>query len=703
MENTESKTALLCSLARAYHSRFERGAVFDDSLAFSLLGLSGQDETERLIREVLSCPACAEAESGADDALEAVLADLIMPIPLSRARFCEEELAAFARQNEQVQYVICGAGMDSFAFRNVNERIHVFEIDHPLTQEFKRQRIAELGWDIPENLTFVPVDFNEDDLPTELVGAGFRVERPTFVSIMGVTYYLRLPVFDRTIASLVSVLSDGSRIVFDFPAPVADDAPRDSRPRRLERLTAHLGEEMTGGYDFEEVRRLLLRHGLHIAVHLTPQNVQERFFDSVNQELSAFENVHLISAVKKKRQALDSYIFSSESVTKGHPDKICDIVSDSILDAYLAQDPRAHVAIDCLVKNNTFVASGEVSADATVDVEAVAREAVRGIGYTDEELGFWANGFTFVNLIDRQSPDIAQGVNSALEVREEAGDDIGAGDQGIMFGYAVDETPELMPTPISLAHRLARRLTRVREDGTLPYLRPDGKTQVSVRYEDGIPVEVDTVVLSTQHDESVSEEQLAHDMRELVIRPVISENLLTDRTRVLINPTGRFVIGGPVGDSGLTGRKIIVDTYGGAAAHGGGAFSGKDPTKVDRSACYAARHVAKNIVAAGLARRVEVQVAYAIGVANPVSLRVNTYGTGRVSDPALENAVRQLFDLRPAAIIEALELDRPQYAQTAAYGHFGRNDLDVAWERTDRAADLAEFFRTYDAPADDLF
>mgnify|MGYP004692416255 FL=1 len=388
---------------------------------------------------------------------------------------------------------------------------------------------------------------------------------------------------------------------------------------------------------------------------------------------------------------MSSYIFTSESVTKGHPDKVCDLISDSILDAYLEKDPSAHIAVETVAKNNTVIVAGEISSTAHVDVEAVVCRTIRGIGYDRPEYGFQADTAEIILRLDRQSPDIAQGVNDALETRNtgEAAE-IGAGDQGMMFGYATNETNELMPLTAVLAHSLAKKLTEVRENGTLPYLRPDGKTQVSVRYEDGHPVSVDTVLLSTQHDPEVTQEQLHRDIRKEVIVPVLRD-LLREDTRILINPTGRFVIGGPVGDSGLTGRKIIVDTYGGAARHGGGAFSGKDPTKVDRSAAYAARYVAKNIVAAGLAEKAEIQVAYAIGVAAPVSLYINTFSTGRVPDEMIAEAVRKLVDLRPGAIIRRLRLQRPIYAATAAYGHFGRTDIDAPWEATDLSEELKNY------------
>lgn len=381
---------------------------------------------------------------------------------------------------------------------------------------------------------------------------------------------------------------------------------------------------------------------------------------------------------------MSKFIFTSESVTNGHPDKVSDIISDSILDAYLREDPASRVAAETVVKNNTVVLVGEVSSKAQINTEAVVRNAIREIGYDREELGFSADTAEIILRLDRQSPDIARGVDSALETREtDVPAETGAGDQGMVFGYASDETPELMPLPISLAHRLALRLTEVRGNKLLSYLRPDGKTQVSVKYENDVPVGIDTIVVSAQHDPEVSEERLRADIIREVIEPIIPANWIPADEKILINPMGRFVIGGPVGDSGLTGRKIIVDTYGGAARHGGGAFSGKDPTKVDRSAAYAARYAAKNIVAAGLAKKAEIQVAYAIGVAAPVSVNVNTYGTGKVPDEVLEKAITELIDLRPGAIIQKFSLRRPIYSKTAAYGHFGQNDPDFTWEITD--------------------
>ena len=386
------------------------------------------------------------------------------------------------------------------------------------------------------------------------------------------------------------------------------------------------------------------------------------------------------------------FIFTSESVTKGHPDKVSDMISDSILDAYLAKDPASRVAVETVVKNNTVMLVGEISSSAEIDTEQVVRQAIRDIGYTKETFGFNADTAEIISRLDRQSPDIAQGVDRALEIRETQEEaELGAGDQGMMFGYATDETAEFMPLAISLAHQLAKKLTQVREDHTLPYLRPDGKTQMSVKYEKEVPTGIDTIVVSTQHDPEVSQEQIREDIIREVIEPVIPKEWYRDNIKILVNPTGRFVIGGPVGDSGLTGRKIIVDTYGGSARHGGGAFSGKDPTKVDRSAAYAARYIAKNIVAAGLAKKAEIQLAYAIGVASPVSVNVNTFGTGTVSDETLPEAISALVDLRPGAIIQHLNLRRPIYAQTAAYGHFGRTDLDLPWEKTDLASKLKAY------------
>ncbi|WP_217589067.1 methionine adenosyltransferase [Lentibacillus saliphilus] len=387
-------------------------------------------------------------------------------------------------------------------------------------------------------------------------------------------------------------------------------------------------------------------------------------------------------------------LFTSESVTEGHPDKMCDQISDAILDEILKNDPKARVACETVVTTGLVLVSGEITTQTYVDIPALVRQTVKEIGYTRAKYGFDADTCAVLTAIDEQSPDIAGGVDQALEVRqgqlsEEEIASIGAGDQGLMFGYACDETDELMPMPIALSHQLAKRLADVRKDGTLDYLRPDGKTQVTVEYdENDQPVHVDTIVISTQHHEEATLEQIHADLLEHVIKPVVPEHLLSESTKYFINPTGRFVIGGPQGDAGLTGRKIIVDTYGGYARHGGGAFSGKDATKVDRSAAYAARHVAKNIVAAGLAKRCEVQLAYAIGVAEPVSISVNTMDTGVVDEATLVKAIRELFDLRPAGIIRMLDLEKPIFRQTAAYGHFGRTDVEFTWEKTDKVKAL---------------
>ena len=384
-------------------------------------------------------------------------------------------------------------------------------------------------------------------------------------------------------------------------------------------------------------------------------------------------------------------LFTSESVTEGHPDKICDQISDAVLDAIYAQDNQARVACETAVTTGMVLVMGEISTDCYVDIPKIARETIREIGYTRAKFGFDSEICAVLTSIDEQSPDIALGVDQALEaktgeVTEQDLDAVGAGDQGMVFGFACDETPELMPMPIALAHQLTRRLAKARKENELDYLRPDGKSQVTIEYDDDRPVRVDTVIISTQHDPAVEHDQIARDIIERIVKKVIPAQLIDERTRFLINPTGRFVIGGPQGDSGLTGRKIIVDTYGGMARHGGGAFSGKDPTKVDRSGAYAARYAAKNIVAAGLAHRCEIQIAYAIGVAKPVSILVDTFATGKIPDAEIGALVNKYFDFRPAAIIRDLTLRRPIYKQLAAYGHFGRIDLDLPWEKTDKAA-----------------
>ena len=391
---------------------------------------------------------------------------------------------------------------------------------------------------------------------------------------------------------------------------------------------------------------------------------------------------------------MERRLFTSESVTEGHPDKMCDQISDAILDALMAQDPMSRVACETATTTGMVLVMGEITTNAYVDIQKIVRDTIKEIGYTRGKFGFDAETCGVITAIDEQSTDIAMGVDKALEAKEhtmseEEIDAIGAGDQGMMFGYASDETPEYMPYPIALAHKLSRKLTEVRKNGTLPYLRPDGKTQVTVEYdENGVPARLDAVVLSTQHDPEVTQDQIHKDIKKYVFDAIIPEGMVDEKTKFFINPTGRFVIGGPHGDSGLTGRKIIVDTYGGMARHGGGAFSGKDCTKVDRSAAYAARYVAKNIVAAGLAKKCEIQLSYAIGVAHPTSIMVDTFGTGAVEDDKLVEIVRENFDLRPAGIIQMLDLRRPIYKQTAAYGHFGRTDIDLPWEKLDKVEEI---------------
>lgn len=392
---------------------------------------------------------------------------------------------------------------------------------------------------------------------------------------------------------------------------------------------------------------------------------------------------------------MEKRLFTSESVTEGHPDKVCDAVSDAILDASLEQDPMSRVACETVACTGFVLVTGEITTQAKLDIPSIVRKTVLDIGYDDGKKGIDGNSCAVMVALDQQSADIAMGVDKALEAKEGSLTDeldTGAGDQGMMFGYATDETEDFMPYPISLAHKLARQLTKVRKDGTLSYLRPDGKTQVSVEYdENGVPQRLEAVVLSTQHDDDITQEQIHEDIKKYVFDPILPQEMIDGDTKFYINPTGRFVIGGPHGDAGLTGRKIIVDTYGGMARHGGGAFSGKDCTKVDRSGAYAARYVAKNIVAAGLARKCEIQLSYAIGVAQPTSVMVDTFGTGKLDDGQLEQIVRQNFDLRPAGIIHMLDLRRPIYRQTAAYGHFGRNDLDLPWEAVDKADDLKKY------------
>ncbi len=429
--------------------------------------------------------------------------------------------------------------------------------------------------------------------------------------------------------------------------------------------------------------------------HVSSRFVEKDFFFSKAD--FCFKERNAREQRRNEDITMEKHLFTSESVTEGHPDKICDNISDAILDALMAQDPMSRVACETVITTDYVMVMGEITTKAIVDYEKIVRETIREIGYDDDMKGFNCDTCTVKILLDNQSADIALGVDKALEAKENTMSDeqieaIGAGDQGMMFGYAADETEEFMPYPIAIAHKLAKKLTEVRKDGTLSYLRADGKSQVSVEYdENNKPVHINAVVISSQHAAEITQEQIHKDIRKYVIDAVLPQELVDERTKIFINPTGRFVIGGPNGDSGLTGRKIIVDTYGGYARHGGGAFSGKDCTKVDRSAAYAARYVAKNIVAAGLANRCEIQLSYAIGVAQPTSVMIDTFGTGKLSDSKLEEIVRENFDLRPAGIIKMLDLRRPIYKQTAAYGHFGRNDLDLPWERTDKIELLKKY------------
>ncbi len=690
----ESITAKLCSFARAYHSNIGRKKIFDDYLAYDLMGKEEFEEIGQLIQNDFE-PGCRSdnAEFTADK-IYPRLNRYIAPIPLSRIAFAETKLLEFAKKHPGCQYVICGAGMDTFAFRNEYSDIRIFELDHPDTGRYKLERIRELEWNIPENLTFVPIDFSKDDMTEVLLSSGYDPEIPTFFAILGVLYYLTLPVFEQTIRKISDICRAEGEVAFDYPDETTLADQGSERVHTLAAITERLGEKMLHGYSLPEINSVLDKYGFEIGDHETPQMIQQRYFADRDDGIRAFENIHFMLAYKEKKE-MRNYIFTSESVTKGHPDKVCDMISDAILDAFLKEDSNSRVAVETVVKNNTVVLVGEVSSSAAVDIEKTVRATINGIGYDRPELGFDGHTAEIIQLIDKQSPDIARGVDDALEHRGEKNAEIGAGDQGMMFGYAVNETEELMPVSISLAHKLSGKLTEVRENGILPYLRPDGKTQVSVIYENGKPVGIDTILISTQHDPDITQEQIRTDLIKYVIRPTLPGKWRNNDYKILINPTGRFVIGGPVGDSGLTGRKIIVDTYGGAAAHGGGAFSGKDPTKVDRSAAYAARYIAKNIVAAGLAEKAEIQLAYAIGVASPVSVLVNTYGTGRVSDDLIRQAVEDTIDLRPSGIIERFDLQRPIYAQTASYGHFGRTDIDLPWEKTDLASELKGYLEHY--------
>jgi len=692
IDTRESMTAKLCSFARAYHSNFAKKKIFDDYLAYDMMGKEEYERVGQLIRHNFDIYGFDEKNEFRSEQILPVLTKYILPIPLSRVAFAEKELCDFAVQHGICQYVICGAGMDTFAFRNENPNINIFELDHPDTQRYKLEKIEKLEWIIPKNVHYVPLDFSKDDMAIILKEAGFDPKIPTFFSILGVTYYLTLSVFEETIKKISDLSGSDNAFVFDFPDETTFSENSVLRFRQLSEITAKLGEKMLHGFSTREIQQVLERHKFRIVTHETPDIIQKNYFTNRTDGQRAFENIHFIKAIKKENYTMNQTIFTSESVTKGHPDKICDIISDSILDAYIEKDPFARIAAETVVKNNTVILVGEISSSAEIDIEAVVRKTIKEIGYDRRELGFDGNTAEIIVRLDRQSPDIAQGVNAALEVRgtnEET--ELGAGDQGMVFGYASDETPELMPLPISLSQKLAKRLTQVRESGKLSYLRPDGKTQVSVIYENDLPVGIDTILISAQHDPDVPENTIREDIIKHVIKQVIPENWITEKIKILINPTGRFVIGGPVGDSGLTGRKIIVDTYGGSAHHGGGAFSGKDPTKVDRSAAYAARYVAKNIVAAGLAKKAEIQIAYAIGVASPVSINVNTFETGTVPDSVIQYAVAALVDLRPGSIIKKLDLRRPIYAKTAAYGHFGRDEIGATWEMTDLVDQLKSY------------
>jgi S-adenosylmethionine synthetase len=689
--NGAISTAKICAFARAYHSNVASEKVFDDFLATDLIG---KDEYEKI-----HCALSNDPIFGSNN-IDSIMEKYLDPILLPRTCFAENRLYEFAEKKKACQYVICGAGYDTFSFRNQNPDITVFEIDQPQMQELKIRRIMELGWQIPRNINFVAIDFATDDLSDKLLKAGFDPNAKTFFSILGVSYYLSLDVFAKTLESLAQLSGIGSELVFDYPDKNLQQMEYGGRTHKIAKLAEKSGETMYGGYSFDELKDVLDKTGFSIKKHLPPQEIQKEFFNNPDcgKCYKAFKTIHFILASKnnileEKRMNENEFIFTSESVTEGHPDKVCDLISDSILDAYIAKDPNAHIASETSIKDNTVVLLGEISSIADIDIEEVVRNTINLIGYNNDELGFNGNTAKIINLLGKQSPDIAQGVNNALETRNSHEiAETGAGDQGLVFGFAIDETPELLPLPISLAHNLAKKLARVRKDGVLPYLRPDGKTQVSIKYVDDKPVSVDTIIVSTQHNPEVTQEQIRRDIIEYVIKPTIPAELWSDDIKILVNPTGKFVIGGPVGDSGLTGRKIIVDTYGGYSRHGGGAFSGKDPTKVDRSAAYAARYIAKNIVASGLASKAEIQIAYAIGVANPVSIYVNTFGTGEVSDYELSNAVLDLFDLRPNGIIKALELNRPIYKNLAAYGHVGREELGVKWEDTDAAVAFQEYF-----------